>query len=242
MRYKKRTNKPTNTLKWYGNNNPFSGGAYDMFKNNGNCTHYCYSRMSEILGKKSNLPSSNAGGWLKKVSGYKTGLTPKLGAVAIWKRKGTLTNQGHVATVENIKSNRDIETTNSGWKSSLFYTKIYYKKDNYDFTSNSGHRYIFQGFIYCGLEFEEEKSVETKFNLTRLLKKGVSGNDVKELQKELNKNGWRDAKLRVLVVDGIFGNNTLVALKKLQSKRGLVVDGIVGQATARSLGWTYKGK
>lgn len=242
MKFVKRTNKPTSKLKWYGDNNPFSGGAYDMFKNNGNCTHYCYSRTSEILGKKSNLPSSNAGGWVSKVKGYATGLTPKLGAVAVWKKKGTLTNQGHVATVEEIKSNGDFKSTNSGWKSSLFYTKTYYKKDNYNFYSNSGHLYIFQGFIYCGIEFEEEVVVNTKYNLTRLLKKGMSGADVKELQKYLNANGWRDAKLRKLSEDGIFGDNTLVALKKMQAKRNLTVDGIVGKNTAHALNWLYLNK
>lgn len=85
-------------------------------------------------------------------------------------------------------------------------------------------------------------STYNKFNLTKLLKYGSKGNDVKELQKELNKSGWRDAKLRKLTEDGIFGNNTLVALKKMQKKRKLIADGIVGKNTAHSMGWLYKGE
>ena len=71
-----------------------------------------------------------------------------------------------------------------------------------------------------------------KYNLTRLLKNGSRGNDVKELQKALGG----------LSVDGIFGAKTLAKVKSYQKSKKLTQDGIVGQATARSLGWTYKGK
>lgn len=69
------------------------------------------------------------------------------------------------------------------------------------------------------------------YNLTRLLKKGCRGNDVKELQKKV---GTR--------VDGIFGNNTKNAVKKFQKANKLIQDGVVGKNTAHKLGWLYKGK
>lgn len=55
--------------------------------------------------------------------------------------------------------------------------------------------------------------------------KGSSGNDVLQLQKILNQNGYK------LTEDGIFGDNTLAAVKDYQTKNGLTVDGIVGKNT-----------
>ena len=71
-----------------------------------------------------------------------------------------------------------------------------------------------------------------KYNLTRLLKKGKAGEDVKELQRTLGG----------LTVDGIFGNKTLSKVKSFQKSKGLVQDGKVGKNTAHALGWLYKGK
>ena len=70
-----------------------------------------------------------------------------------------------------------------------------------------------------------------KYNLTRVLKKGCRGNDVKELQKELG-----------IKQDGIFGNTTLKKLKVYQKANGLNVDGVVGEKTAHKLGWLFNGK
>ena len=60
---------------------------------------------------------------------------------------------------------------------------------------------------------------------TNNLKKGSQGSDVTELQKLLNQNGYN------LAEDGIFGNNTLSAVKDYQQKNNLAVDGIVGTNT-----------
>lgn len=58
---------------------------------------------------------------------------------------------------------------------------------------------------------------------------GSQGKDVEELQNLLNQKGYN------LTVDGIFGNNTLSAVKDYQKKSGLSVDGIVGVNTWGSL-------
>lgn len=81
-----------------------------------------------------------------------------------------------------------------------------------------------------------------KYNLTRLLKPGCRGNDVKELQKELKKRGY---DLGEYGVDGVFGKSTSYtskAVKSFQKSHGLYADGKVGKNTAHKLGWTYKGK
>ena len=61
------------------------------------------------------------------------------------------------------------------------------------------------------------------------LQKGSQGSDVKYLQEFLNTQGHN------LTVDGIFGDNTLAAVKDYQSKNGLAVDGIVGTNTWGSI-------
>ncbi len=58
---------------------------------------------------------------------------------------------------------------------------------------------------------------------------GARGDDVKELQTALNKNGYN------LSVDGIFGSDTRSAVKDYQTKNKLQVDGIVGTNTWGSL-------
>lgn len=57
------------------------------------------------------------------------------------------------------------------------------------------------------------------------LRQGSTGSEVKKLQKLLNNAGYK------LTVDGIFGANTLNAVKKYQQSKGLTVDGIVGENT-----------
>lgn len=57
----------------------------------------------------------------------------------------------------------------------------------------------------------------------RLLKKGMKGEDVKELQEALNKLGYSCG-----TPDGDFGANTDEAVRKFQRAKGLVVDGQYG--------------
>lgn len=64
---------------------------------------------------------------------------------------------------------------------------------------------------------------------TVLLKVNSKGEGVRWLQDMLNHNGY------TLTVDGIFGNNTLNAVKKFQAKVNIAVDGIVGTQTRSKL-------
>lgn len=60
------------------------------------------------------------------------------------------------------------------------------------------------------------------------LKKGMTGNEVIELQKDLMKLGYDLPKYGA---DGSFGGETETALKLFQKQNGLVVDGLFGQNT-----------
>jgi peptidoglycan hydrolase-like protein with peptidoglycan-binding domain len=62
------------------------------------------------------------------------------------------------------------------------------------------------------------------------LERGDSGEDVRQLQEALNRQG---AGLRV---DGNFGRSVVSAVSDYQRRRGLKVDGIAGRETLRELG------
>lgn len=57
------------------------------------------------------------------------------------------------------------------------------------------------------------------------IKQGQSGENVRKLQQALQQLGYS------LNVDGIFGPNTLAAVRQFQSARGIAADGIVGKKT-----------
>ncbi|MBT2648883.1 L,D-transpeptidase family protein [Bacillus sp. ISL-34] len=74
-------------------------------------------------------------------------------------------------------------------------------------------------------------SVSLPVNTNSTLKKGSSGPQVIELQKRLTKLGFSTKG-----VDGSFGKNTEMAVKKFQKSKKLTSDGIVGPKTKKALG------
>ncbi|WP_338662648.1 N-acetylmuramidase domain-containing protein [Pararoseomonas sp. SCSIO 73927] len=65
-----------------------------------------------------------------------------------------------------------------------------------------------------------------------MLRIGMEGDAVRRLQAALNRATNRPA----ILVDGVFGRVTEVAVQQLQAARGLQADGVVGPITARALG------
>ena len=65
---------------------------------------------------------------------------------------------------------------------------------------------------------------------TTLVKSGTRGEPAKWVQWQLNR-----VMNSGLVVDGIFGNASVAALKNFQRSKGLTVDGLCGQATRNAL-------
>jgi N-acetylmuramoyl-L-alanine amidase len=68
------------------------------------------------------------------------------------------------------------------------------------------------------------------------LRRGDRGNTVREIQQRLKDWGYYKG-----AVDGIFGAQTESAVKSFQRKHALVVDGIVGPATAAKIGVSLGG-
>ena len=235
MKFEKRLTSPSATNKFYLK---AGKGGYNRALEINKTTHSCLpnccglvhgrwleSQNQNDYKKYDKLCIGNAKSYYNKNDGYKRGQSPKLGSIICFTNK----RSGHVAFVEDIKSNGDIVTSNSGYNGTRFFIKTLKKSNNYQY----GNGYKFQGFIYSPIEFE------IKFNLMRLLKKRCKGNDVKELQKELINLGYDLGKYGA---DGIFGNDTLKAVKQFQRDNKLYDDGIVGKNTAHKLNWLYRGK
>lgn len=69
-------------------------------------------------------------------------------------------------------------------------------------------------------------------NITGTYRNGSSGEEVRKIQQALIDAGYDVGKTKA---DGVFGKNTLAAVKQYQKDNGLAVDGIVGKNTIGSL-------
>ena len=73
--------------------------------------------------------------------------------------------------------------------------------------------------------FLQNNSVEA------LSKYGSRGEEVRQIQTKLKRWGYYNGN-----IDGIYGSQTLEAVKYFQRKNGLTVDGIAGPATLKAMG------
>lgn len=140
-----RTTQPSNTNKYYltpgggGYNQCILGNAKNKYNKRPttysvlpNCVGYAYGRYLEYWNlTKANLPTCNAKDWYAtaKSAGFKCSTTPSVGAVVCFKG----TTYGHVAFVEEIKSNGDLLLSESNWGHQIF--------RNVTVTKSSGYRY-----------------------------------------------------------------------------------------------------
>lgn len=174
----------------------------------------CVTLIQEYIRLCYNIPfkaRGHAKSWINSCSDIATKTTsPQYGDIIVW--DGTY---GHVAIYINGKQ---------------YYDQYKGKVANYATNSVSSSRKILGYLRLNGNRKPDE--VDVKFNLTRLLKNGSRGNDVKELQKALGG----------LVVDGIFGAKTKAKVITYQKSKKLYQDGIVGKNTAHALGWLYFNK
>lgn len=162
MAFEPRLNAPSTSNKnWIHTS---AGGKNGCIKISGNsvlpnCVGYAYGRFMEILGKNPKLSKGNAENWYGFKDGYARGKTPKLGAVICWaKGKAGVSSDGagHVAIVEKIYGDGSILISQSGYKSSRFWTsKI---KKGYALKG-----YTFQGFIYNPAVTSSKTSVNPSY-------------------------------------------------------------------------------
>jgi hypothetical protein len=90
---------------------------------------------------------------------------------------------------------------------------------------NTGERGEAWNLTYSGFELPI---------LTRYLRLGIKGEDVKVLQRVLNARGFNAGE-----VDGDFGSKTEIAVKNFQKATGIDVDGKIGPETWAALGGKF---
>lgn len=152
-----RTTAPSTADKhWIHTTNGGLNECIEIDKNTGsvlpNCVGYAWGRAYELGGERPTLSKANAENWWGNTyDGYDRGDTPKLGAIACW-RKGQAGNgddgAGHVAVVEAIYSKDDVLFSNSAYGGDRFYTKRCNPKEW------PGGAYVFQGYIYPDYVFD----------------------------------------------------------------------------------------
>ena len=175
MKFNKRTTAPSKTNKYYIS---IDYKGYDracvIDKKTGSCLPNCCglvharwleSRNLTNYKKYDKLCVGDAHSYYGKKDGYKRGQTPKLGAIACWRKKG---GKGHVAFVEVIYDNGDFDCSNSAWNGSRFFMKRIYKKNKYSF----GKDYEFQGFIYNPEKFDDPEPKPKDKKVYYVVKKG----------------------------------------------------------------------
>ncbi len=214
--FKSRTTAPTKSNKYYYKNNVFYKMGYGL----PNCTCYAWGRSYELTGSKPKLSTYNAEDWYNYNDGYKRGKTPKLGAVACWRKGKTGTSSdgaGHVAIVERTYSDGSILISESGHNSFLFRT--YKLNKNYKYFTG----YTFQGFIYQPVEFTT-KSTNTSYTLgyyktknTVNVRSGPGTNYRIKKVRELTTDGKKHATSKNSNASAIYKKNTSLKITSIIS-------------------------
>lgn len=91
---------------------------------------------------------------------------------------------------------------------------------------------IFGIILMLGLVISFIMALSSQHNQVEALSKyGSRGSEVRTIQEKLKRWGYYSGS-----VDGIYGSQTVTAVKKFQKKNGLQVDGIAGTKTLNAMG------
>ena len=187
-------------------------GAYNLFIGEGNCNALGSVNAEDFIA-------------LAKKQGREISQEPLPGSIMVWACGSTGTGAdgaGHVAFV-NDKVNGVAKTWESGWSyQKSVVEELSRSKGNGNWGQGSKYRYL-GSILHPNIDPYRTPTVS-------VIKKGMSGDAVRWLQWVLV------AEKCYLVnnksqIDGHFGNNTFVALKKFQKLYGLDPDGYGGPAT-----------
>ena len=139
-------------------------------------------------------------------------------------------------TVIDGKTYNVVEATKNVWGNGVLYTYVDTDGTRRKFKGSSSKslKWSEYGLLtpYVDYDVKEEKPIKTDYSKYPVLSKGSKGEWVKVLQKLLVSKGY-DVK----GVDGVFGPNTLAAVKNFQKAntdvdgKKLTVDGVVGPKT-----------
>lgn len=88
-------------------------------------------------------------------------------------------------------------------------------------------------------EEKDEPIISCSYTFYRNLKLKMTGDDVRALQELLKTHNFTDKYKKELTTDGVFGSNTLYAVKTAQKTFNLTDDGIAGKKTIEALGGKF---
>lgn len=158
MKYKPHVNAPSYVDKDYIHRSKGGNNLCIEIANGSclpNCVGYAWGTWRKMMNAAPQLPCTNAETWYDKVTAYKKGQTPKLGAVACWRGGSTKTGAdgcGHVAIVEAIYG-KLVTFSQSNYGGARF--QLMTLKEPYTLKGQT-----FQGFIYYPEEWDEESQKE----------------------------------------------------------------------------------
>lgn len=158
MNFQPRLTRPEAGNKYYITKS--AGGYSDAIKGSptdsacnvlSNCVGYAFGRFNEIVGEGAckYLRPVNAENFIQYKGSLEVGQTPRLGACMVWQRGATLNGSdgaGHVAIVEQIISDTEVVTSESGWNAAKPFWTQTRKKGNGNWGEGSDCKFL--GFIY----------------------------------------------------------------------------------------------
>lgn len=239
MSFTPRTTAPSTSSKWWKHTT--AGGVNNCIHIGGgsvlpNCVGYAWGRFSEIMGKTCKLSRRNAEDWYGYTAdGYARGKTPKLGAVICW-RRGQAGNgadgAGHVAIVEAIYNDGSILISQSGYKSTRFWTSKVQK--GYALAG-----YVFQGFIYNPAVSEAEYKAGNNYTLQANMKvrTGAGTNHAQKKKSALTVDGQKHALNQEMAV--LKAGTIVTALAVIKSGNDVWLKIPSGYVCAKDGGETY---
>ena len=205
-----RTTKPGKGNKYYirkangGYSNAILGNPTDKECNVlANCVGYAYGRFNEIggYGYCKYLAPVNAENFMDYKGSCKTGMTPKVGAVMVWRGAGD--HPGHVAIVEKVYDDNHVYTSESGYGSSTPFWNQHRYNNNGRWGCNS--TYTFLGFIYNPAVKEEPKPTKSVDELAKEVIRGDWGNG-QDRKDRLTAAGYNYSQVQARVNEMLSGN------------------------------------
>ena len=187
MIFYERNVRPARDNKYYNKPKAYSASNLDMWEIGGNCTDYAWCRYREAqqdMNGSKNLPTSAATRFYEdaKKKGLKTGMTPKIGAIACF--------EGHLAFVENVLP-KDVRYSAGGHSkipglSYLFKIKTIAKGGSWN-----GKKLL--GYIYSPIEFEEDLPITGNYKVIspRYVRTGAGTEYPIKKVKDLTKDGQK---------------------------------------------------